>query len=149
MADIQTNGKGTRGRVWHTNESENIAFSVFVQMDCNIKKLDGITTEIAEIIIDILDNDYGIKLEIKAPNDIVYNNKKIGGILTETKTISETVKYLVIGIGINTNAKSFPKEIENTATSIKNEFGVSVKAPEFIAEFCNRVEKEILKRSEM
>ena len=149
MADIQTNGKGTRGRVWHTNESENIAFSVFVQMDCNIKKLDGITTEIAEIIIDILDNDYGIKLEIKAPNYIVYNNKKIGGILTETKTISETVKYLVIGIGINTNAKSFPKEIENTATSIKNEFGVSVKAPEFIAEFCNRVEKEILKRSEM
>ena len=118
FADIQTKGKGTHGRIWHTDEKGDIAFSFLIQMDCNVKKLEGITIEIAKIIIDILEKQYQIKLEIKEPNDIVYKNKKIGGILTETKVVSENVKYLVIGIGINTKKQHFSKDIENIATSI-------------------------------
>lgn len=38
MADIQTNGMGTHGRVWYTDEENNIAFSFFIKMNCNIKK---------------------------------------------------------------------------------------------------------------
>ena len=84
FADIQTKGKGTHGRIWHTDEKNNIAFSFYIQMDCNIEKLDGITLEIANIIVDIFKTQYKIDLEIKKPNDIVFNNKKIGGILTES-----------------------------------------------------------------
>lgn len=146
IADIQTNGKGTHGRIWHTDEPNNIAFSFFIQMDCNIKKLEGITTKIAQIILDIFKTKYGINLEIKEPNDIVYNNKKIGGILTETKLISENVKYLVVGIGINTSKQQFSSDIKNIATSIKKEFGINIEVEDFIAEFCNRFEKEIIKR---
>ena len=54
MANIQTNGRGTHGRIWHTDEKDNIAFSFYIETSCNIKKLEGITTEIAQIIIDIL-----------------------------------------------------------------------------------------------
>ena len=148
VADIQTNGKGTHGRIWHTDEPNNIAFSFFIQMDCNIKKLEGITTKIAQIILDIFKTKYGINLEIKEPNDIVYNNKKIGGILTETKLISENVKYLVVGIGINTSKQEFSSDIKDIATSISKEFGVNIEVEDFIAEFCNRFEKEIIKRRE-
>ena len=146
MADIQTNGKGTHGRVWHTDEANNIAFSFFIQLDCNIKKLEGITIQIAQTILDIFKTKYGISLEIKEPNDIVYNNKKIGGILTETKLVSETVKYLVIGIGINTAKEKFSEDIKNTATSIKKEFGIDIDTKEFIAEFCNRFEPLMMRR---
>ena len=116
IAEIQTKGKGTHGRIWHTDEKGNIAFSFFIQMDCNIKKLEGITIEIAKIINKIIEEQYNLKLEIKEPNDIIYRNKKIGGILTETKIISENVKYLVVGIGINTKKQNFSKDIENIAT---------------------------------
>ena len=144
MADIQTSGKGTHGRIWHTDEENNIAFSFFIKMDCNVSKLKGITVEIANIIIDIFEEKYGISLEIKEPNDIVFNGKKIGGILTETKVNAEIVKYLVVGIGINTSQKNFSEDIKDIATSIKNEFNIDIDTKEFITEFCNKFEKEII-----
>lgn len=145
IADIQINGQGTHGRTWYTQESNNIAFSFGIKADFNIKKLEGITTKIANIIVEIMKKNYQISLDIKHPNDIVYNNKKIGGILTQTKIIGEEVKYLVIGIGINTNQVNFAKEISKIATSIKKEFGIEINQLEFVSKFCNEFEKEIEK----
>ena len=144
IADIQTNGKGTHGRTWRTDEKNNIAFSFYINTDCDIKDLEGLTTEIAKIIVDIFKTKYKIKVNIKKPNDLIINNKKVGGILTQTKTLNEKVKYIVIGIGINTNKENFTDDIKNIATSIKNEFGIEVDREEFITEFCNQFEKEIL-----
>lgn len=148
IADIQTEGKGTHGRIWHTDEVNNIAFSFFIQTDCNIKKLDGITVKIAKIIIEILKDRYDIDLKIKEPNDVIYDGKKIGGILTQSKIVSEDIKFLVIGIGINTSKMQFTEDIKDVATSIKKEFKVDIDNQEFIAEFCNRFEKYILERIE-
>ena len=148
MADIQEFGRGTHGRVWHTDEEKNIAFSFFIELNCNIKKIEGVTTDIAEIILNILKEDYKIELEIKQPNDIVYHGKKIGGILTETKLASEQVKYLVVGIGINTLKMQFTDDIKELATSIKKEFELEIDAQEFIAKFCNKFEKYIVERIE-
>ena len=147
LADIQTDGKGTHGRTWYTDEENNIAFSLYITPNCNIKNLDGITLKIAQLIIGIFKDQYNIDLQIKLPNDIVFNGKKIGGILTETQIISEVVKYLVIGIGINTNKQSFNDEIRNIATSIRKEFNINVDTQSFVTEFCNRFEKEIFKRT--
>ena len=119
IADIQTNGKGTHGRKWYTDEGNNIAFSFFRQIDCEIDKLEGLTTEMAQIILDIFKELYQIELQIKLPNDIFYNGKKVGGILSETKVSGKIVKYIVIGIGINVNNSSFPEEISATASSLR------------------------------
>ena len=143
MADIQTNARGTHGRVWHTDEVNNIAFSFFVKMDCNVKELDGITLDIAKIIVGIFKDLYNINLDIKLPNDIVFGGKKIGGILTETKVYQERVKFLVVGIGINTGKMQFSDDIKDIATSIKREFEVEVNVVEYITEFCNRFEEKI------
>lgn len=146
FADIQNAGIGTHGRTWYTDETNNIAFSFFIKANCNIQKLNGITLEIANIVVDILKKQYDITVNIKAPNDIVYNNKKIGGILTQTKVVLEEVKYLVIGIGINTCKEKFTDDIKENATSIKKEFNIDVNVMKFIAEFCNVFENAILKR---
>lgn len=144
IANLQTNGNGTHGRKWYTDEGGSIAFSMYIEANCNIKKLDGITIEIAKIMLEIFKEKYNIELSIKEPNDIVYNSKKIGGILTESKMSGEIVKYLVVGIGINTNKTKFNKEIKNIATSIKNEFNIEVDNFDFIAGFCNKFEKYII-----
>ena len=91
--------------------------------------------------MEILKEKYQIITNIKEPNDIILNEKKLCGILTETKVINEKIKALVIGIGINTNQTEFVKEIENIATSIKKETGKVIKTEEFIETFCNKFEK--------
>lgn len=147
MADIQTNAKGTHGRVWHTSQEDNIAFSFAIFPNCNIKNLNGITKEIAETLVLAIKNIYNIELNIKEPNDIVYNNKKIGGILTQNKLNGEIVKYMVVGIGVNTVQTEFTKDIENIATSIKKEFNIEVDRIKIITEFCNLFEQKIIERS--
>lgn len=146
MTDIQESGIGTHGRIWHTDEENNIAFSFVVKTECNIRNLEGITLEIAETIVNIFKEEYRINLNIKKPNDIVIENKKIGGILTQTKVISEKVEYLVIGIGINTQKEKFTDDIKDIATSIKKEFNINVDNTKFISEFCNKFENKLIKR---
>ncbi|MCF0124369.1 MAG: biotin--[acetyl-CoA-carboxylase] ligase [Clostridia bacterium] len=146
MAGIQENGIGTHGRIWHTDQDNNIAFSFLIKTQCNINKLDGLTLRIAGIIVDIFKEKYGINLNIKKPNDIVYNKKKIGGILTETRITNEIAKAIVVGIGINTSQKDFSEDIKETASSIKKEFNIDIDVKKFIEEFCNRFENEILER---
>ena len=97
-------------------------------------------------MINIFKEKYNINLEIKSPNDIVFNSKKIGGILTQTKINKGKVKCIVIGIGLNTNQELFCKEIEETATSIKKEFDINVDNEEIIKRFCELFEEELIKR---
>lgn len=146
IAETQTNGKGTHGRKWYTDEKNNIALSMFIEANCTIEKLEGMTLEIAQTLVDVFKKLYDIRIQIKNPNDIVFKGKKIGGILTETKLIGNDVKNIVIGIGINTNQEKFDKEISEIASSIKNEFKIKVENNEVISEFCNEFEKKILKR---
>lgn len=146
MADIQTAGKGTHGRIWHTDEKGNIAFSFYIQTNCEIEWLDGLTIDIAKILVDMFRKKYKINIQIKEPNDLMINNKKIGGILTQGKINGKYIRYLVVGIGININKKYFTNDIKDIATSIKNEFEVDIDREEVIAEFCNIFEKEINRR---
>lgn len=145
IADIQTNGVGTHGRVWHTDEIGNVAFSFFVRTNCKVDKLTNITVDIACILKSIFKEIYNIELYIKQPNDLIINNRKVGGILTESKVFGDIAQYLVIGIGINTNQREFNKEISCIATSIYNEYGIKIDNYKIIEEFCNRFEELIEK----
>jgi BirA family biotin operon repressor/biotin-[acetyl-CoA-carboxylase] ligase len=137
---------GTHGRVWHTDEENNIAFSFYIKTNCSPQNLEGITIQIANILVQVFNELYKINLGIKFPNDITYNGKKIGGILTQTKLEGENVKSLVIGIGINTNGKNFGADIANIASSIKNEFNITVDNSVVIKRFLELFESVLIER---
>lgn len=146
FAEVQTKSYGTHGRTWHNEKSGDISFSFAIQTDTNIDNLDGMTLEIAEILKKIFE-EYGVNIQIKLPNDLYLNNKKMGGILCQTKLIRETVKYLVIGIGININKMSFSEDIKNIATSVRKEFpNINLDNFEIVAKFCNIFEEKINSR---
>lgn len=134
IAKKQTNGKGTHGRKWYTEESGNIAFTIILFPNCKVKELENLTINIAKSIVNTVKQKYGYELEIKHPNDLMMNGKKIGGILTEISTKGEQVENLLIGIGFNVNQEKMPREIESIATSLKIETGKEFNEKEIIEE---------------
>ena len=143
ITDIQTNGIGTKGRRWYTGEANNIAMSIILKPQCKIDKLKGITVKIAKCIKKAVQNLYNIELEIKEPNDLILNNKKICGILTKISTIGEKINYLIIGIGLNVNEECFNEETIKIATSLKKEFNKEFSREDIIIKIIEILEKEI------
>ena len=135
----QTAGVGTHGRKWISKKDESLTFSIVLTPDCNINKMKNFTLDIAKIIIDTIYELYKVKLDIKKPNDIIFKGKKIGGILTESKVFIFNVKYVIIGIGINTNQIVFSEEIKQIATSIKKEFNIDIDNNKLIEIIAKRI----------
>ena len=82
FAERQTDGVGTHSRKWYTGKNNNLAFSFVLYPNCNIKNLDKLTIIIAESLVQAVKELYLITLEIKKPNDIIFQGKKLCGILT-------------------------------------------------------------------
>ena len=144
LADMQSNGIGTHGRVWYTGRENNIAMSILIKPNCNMENLKNITTKIASSIQKAINKMYNINLEIKFPNDLLLNSKKICGVLTEIKTISEKVNYLIISIGFNVNETHFDEETANIATSLKKEYNKNYSREDIIIKIIENIENEIL-----
>ena len=105
-----------------------------------MEKLEGLTIEIARQIVKAIKELYGYKLKIKEPNDLMLNDKKICGILTQCTTLKETVCYVLIGIGFNVNQVEFNKELSDIATSLKKEFNIEFEREEIVAKILENLE---------
>lgn len=141
LANYQTNGVGTHDRFWISQKGMNATFSLLLYPKCRVNDLDMLTYDIANCIIETIKEISGYTLEIKRPNDIICNGKKMGGILTQIVTAGEKIKYLVIGVGINVNQVEFPRELADIATSLRKEFGQYFSREEIIAKFCDKFEE--------
>jgi len=118
IAGKQTGGRGRKGRKWISEMDTDICMSVLLR-PCAVPVNAGRITLIAGIALCRAIYDVtGLQTEIKWPNDILHNGKKICGILTEMAGKIDKLHYLVVGIGINVNNEKFPEEIRDTATSI-------------------------------
>ena len=141
LAEIQTGGIGTKGRSWYTGKGKNIAMTIILHPKCKVDQLNSLTIDIAEKIKNAIYELYGYKLEIKKPNDLILNNKKICGILTEIHTQGEKIKYLLISFGFNVNEDEFSKETKESATSLKKEMGKEFIREEIICKIIEKIEE--------
>lgn len=144
IAERQTKGIGTKGRVWHTGIKKNIAVSILLRPECNLERMNGLTVMIANCMKNVIYELYDIKLEIKYPNDLMLKNKKIGGILTEINTIGKKINFLIISIGFNVNEEEFSKEIREIATSLKKEYSnIEFSRDKIIMNFLEELENQL------
>lgn len=120
VAKRQTGGKGRLGRSWSTEEGEAIAMSICLVPKVDVSAVSMLTLVAAMAVREALSEH---EVMIKWPNDIIYNNKKLAGILTEMITEDNRIKTVVIGIGLNVNVCEFPQDIRNKATSMYLETG--------------------------
>ncbi len=102
-ARAQTKGRGRLGRRWVSHKDKGLYFSIILKPDILVKEAAKITLLVALGICEGLRKFSGQQCLIKWPNDIVINDKKIGGILTEMDSEAGKIKFIIAGIGIDTN----------------------------------------------
>lgn len=118
VAERQTAGKGRRGHSWESPQGQGIWMSLVLRPDILPVKASMLTLVMALAVAQGIEKVTGIQTQIKWPNDIVAEGKKLCGILTEMSTEMEYIQRVVIGVGINVNIKEFPEEIAATASSL-------------------------------
>ena len=123
VAEEQTAGRGRRGHAWVSPPGTGIWFSFLLKPEISPDKASMLTIVAAMAVSGAIREVTGLDAQIKWPNDIVVNGKKICGILTEMGTNGVKINYVLIGVGINVNLKEFPEEMQDKATSLILEGG--------------------------
>lgn len=135
VSDKQMSGKGRLGRAWLADKNVGLYMSMVLRPEIMPVEAPQITLIAGIVIKRIINRITGLKAEIKWPNDVIVNGKKLVGILTEMSAEMEKVNYIVLGIGINVNMERFEGELINKATSLYMETGKRFKRSDIINEF--------------
>ncbi len=131
-ADMQTAGRGRRGRSWVSEKGDSLLFSLLLRPDVSPDKASQITLLMALAVTKVLRENYGLEAAIKWPNDIVISSKKICGILTELYPDTDGEYFIIVGCGINVAQKEIPNELQNIATSLFLECNVLLSTEELL-----------------
>ncbi len=147
LAEKQSKGRGRKERVWYSAKEQNLTFSILLTnkklLANNLNLLNFAASLSVAISIDKL---YQFKSELKWPNDVLVNGKKICGILLESTSQGNKVDRLVIGIGLNVNQSLFQGNFNLEPTSIKIETeGTNANREILLAELLNTFEEVIEK----
>jgi BirA family biotin operon repressor/biotin-[acetyl-CoA-carboxylase] ligase len=135
VAEEQTGGRGRRGRGWITAPGRNVAFSVVLRPSgLPTARAPELTLVASLAVCDAL-RRAGVEAGIKWPNDILVGGRKIAGILTELAAEPDQVHWVVVGVGVNVNAREedFPPELRPLATSVILERGQAAPRSLFLA----------------
>ena len=132
VADMQTAGRGRRGRSWNSPGGTNAYFTLVLKPDYDGELASMVTLVMGIAVAECLRKTWGVQACIKWPNDIVINGRKVCGILAEMSIEREFIHYVVVGVGINVGEQEFPEEIAQTATSLWQECGMPVSRAELI-----------------
>ena len=141
VADQQVSGKGRRGRAWESPHGTGIFMTLLLKPDINPNNASMLTLVAAMATAGAISRVTGENAQIKWPNDIVIDGKKICGILTEMSAQSDYINHIVIGIGINVHNDEFPEEIRETAGSLLLSCGKRFHRADLIEAFLEEFEK--------
>ena len=138
----QTAGRGQRGNTWFVEPGKNLTFSIFVkptflqvqdQFYLNIAFSLGLHDYLSEVVVK--------KVNVKWPNDILVNEKKICGILIENHLRGQHIQHSIVGIGLNVNQENFSLP---SATSLKLETTTEYKLDETLADLLLHLENRFM-----
>ncbi|MFK2824191.1 biotin--[acetyl-CoA-carboxylase] ligase [Bacillus sp. B190/17] len=132
IAEEQTAGRGRMAREWYSPKYTGIWMSIILKPSLPPYKAPQFTLITAVAIIEAIMETTGLHPEIKWPNDILLNGKKVTGILTELQADADQIHSIIIGIGMNANQKEFPDELKEIATSLAIEKGEVVSRSQLV-----------------
>lgn len=125
LADAQTAGKGRRGRTWASPSGTNLYCSVVLRPHIMPHEAPQLTFLSAVAVARTIERTTGLAPEIKWPNDVLIQGKKVAGLLNEMSAETDGINFVILGIGINLNMApaQFPPDLRYPATSLLIECG--------------------------
>ena len=120
FAERQTAGRGQYGRRWESAPYLGLWFSVLLRPDLTLRESPQLTATLADVVAVTISTQVCYEANIKPPNDIYMDSRKVAGVLVEGRTAPDGDYVAVAGIGINVNQtqKDFPEELRQTAGSL-------------------------------
>ena len=140
LAEAQTKGKGRLGRIWFSPKYKGIYLSLILRPKIIPSEASILTLLSAVSVCDAIKKICAVDIQIKWPNDILINNKKVGGILTQLNAETDRVGIVAIGIGINVNNDK--KTLIAGATSLKEQVKENVSRVELVRQLLRQLEME-------
>lgn len=140
LAEHQKHGRGRKNREWYSNSGQNLTFSILLKGDFKQEQVNLINLGTAVSVAQALENLFQLNVELKWPNDILIQKKKVCGILLESTSKSDKLNKIVVGIGINVNQPTFPGKFDIPPTSIRKEFHEEVSRERVLSEILNNFE---------
>lgn len=122
-SDEQTAGKGRRDRNWYSSAGDGLYMSVLLHPDSSSANITLLSLTAAIAVAEILISKAIPGVDVKWPNDVLINDRKVAGVLVEGISLGPFVYRIVMGIGVNLNHRFFPPDIHDTATSVTIETG--------------------------
>ena len=141
LAREQTQGRGRRGRPWHSPASGNLYSTFVFRPELEPARMHDFTLWMGLNICELVANFCKIQPGLKWPNDLHVNGRKAGGMLTEARIDADQIRDLVFGLGLNLNGQpqDLPRELQRTATSLAEATAAPVDLNRFAAALIGRV----------
>lgn len=146
LANEQTGGRGRKDRSWFSPPDQNVYFSIIVRPHGS--RLHFLPFMAALSVIRAI-RGLEIKGDLKWPNDVLAGGRKLAGVLMQTSTEQNTLRYAIVGVGINVNTADFPEELSATATSIAREKKETVSRESLLASVLMEFERLYEKMDEL
>lgn len=142
IAERQSEGRGRMGKEWYSPQG-GIWLSLILKPDISPEHIYRLTLVAGVAVAETL-ADMGIAAQIKWPNDVLINGKKVCGILTEVDAEMDAVNFVIVGIGINANIEldMLPPLFGFNSTSLKSEAGSDINRVELVQRLLERFEQD-------
>lgn len=118
VADEQTAGRGRRGNAWLAAPGESLLFSVLLRPELELGQVSALTLAVGLALRDAVAPLIAASAQLKWPNDLYVDGKKLAGVLVESQLQGERLQAVVVGVGLNVASREFPEEIAARATSL-------------------------------
>lgn len=137
LSDRQTNGKGCYGKRWFSPGKVGLYCSLILRPLLPLAGIQQLTLLAGAAVLDTIYKETSLRSNLKWPNDVLIDGRKVCGILTETAFYKSKVEFAALGIGVNINntRNQFQDEIYSSATSLKIETGKKISREKFLSSF--------------
>lgn len=142
VAEEQTAGRGRFGRTWYSERSSGIYTSIILRPPLAPAVAPVLTLMAAVAAHQAISTTTGLPADIRWPNDVLVDGKKVCGILTEMSAEVDRLHAVILGIGINVNHREMPSELKNIATSLRIEAGKPISRAQILVALLKEVERK-------
>jgi BirA family biotin operon repressor/biotin-[acetyl-CoA-carboxylase] ligase len=149
LADEQTAGRGRGGHSWHSTRGDGLYVSVLVTPELPLDRALWLSLATGLAAQQAILATAGVRIDLRWPNDLLCGERKLGGILVESSVANATtgpsasLRYTILGVGINVHHRAFPPEIASLATSLRLEGAASVRRQALLIALLRALDREL------